>query len=208
MYKLSVKLIISLLLLFNLPSMASAAIKCWKNDKGVRECSFTVPKKYSNREIQILNSQGQVIRVIPAEKTPEQKAQDAKLAKIAAEKKRKKEEKRRQDRILLNTYTSTDDMIISRDAKITAIEAIVKISRSNRNKQQKILDKYTQRAGNFERKSQKVPQTILDDINKTKAKIAEIDKFIENKKQEKLAIHQKYDRDMKRFKELKSIRPR
>ncbi len=208
MYKLSIK--ISLILFISISYLApgQAAIKCWKNDAGIRECSFTVPLKYRGREIQIMNSQGQVIRTIPADKTPEEKEKAAALAKIEAEKKRKKDEQRRKDIILLNTFTTVDDIILSRDAKITAIESIIKISESNRAKQQKTLDKHTQRAGNFERKSRKVPDSILKEIEKSKNKIKTIDDFIENRKQEKLVIFQKYEKDINRFKELKSLRPR
>ena len=187
---------------------AAAAIKCWKNDAGVRECSFTVPLKYRGREIQVMNSQGQVIRVIPADKTPEEKKKAAELAKIEAEKKRLKDERRRQDIILLNTFTTVDDIILSRDTKITAIDSIIKISESNRQKKQKLLDKYTQQAGNFERKSKKVPESILKNIEKIKKQIKETDDFIENQKQEKLAIFKKYEADIARFKELKSLKPR
>lgn len=185
-----------------------AAIKCWKNDKGLRECSYTVPKKYLGSEIQILNSQGQVIKTIPADRTPEQKKQDAKIAKIAAEKKRIRDERRRRDRILVNTFISVEDILINRDSKVTAIDGIIKISKSNRKKQQKILDTHTQRAGNFERKSQKVPESILKAIEKTKAELKVFDDFIESREQEKLTLHLKYDADIKRFKELKTIKPR
>jgi len=185
-----------------------ASIKCWNNDTGIRECSFTVPLKYAGREIQIMNSQGQVIRTIPADKTPEEKKKAAELAKIEAEKKRIKDERRRQDIILLNTFTSVDDIVLSRDAKISAIESIIKISESNRTRQQKALDKYTRRAGNFERKSRKVPDSILKEIENSKNKIKAMDDFIDNRKQEKLIIFQKYQRDINRFKELKSLRPR
>ncbi len=207
MYKLPLKIgfIFFISMGYLVPGLA--AIKCWKNDAGIRECSFTVPLKYAGREIQIMNAQGQVIRTIPAEKTPEEKAQAAKLAKIEAEKKRIKDERRRKDIILLNTFTTVDDIILSRDAKITAIESIIKISESNRAKKQKLLDKYTQRAGNFERKSNKIPASILKSIEKSKHQIKESGDFIENQKQEKLQIYKKYQRDIARFKKLKSLRP-
>jgi len=208
MYKLAIK--ISLIFIISVSYIAPSlgAIKCWTNDTGTRECSFTVPLQYRGREIQIMNSQGQVIRTIPADKTPEEKKRAAAQAKIEAEKKRIRDEQRRKDIILLNTFTTVDDIIFSRDTKITAIESIIKISESNRLKQQKLLDKYTQRAGNFERKSKKVPDSILKEVEKYKRKIKEVDDFIENRKQEKLTIFQKYERDINRFKELKSLRPR
>jgi len=213
MSKLSKKIFskkISLILMLSIGYLApsQAAIKCWKNDTGIRECSFTVPLKYRGREIQIMNSQGQVIRTIPADKTPEEKKKAAALAKIAAEKKRIRDERRRQDRILLNTFTTIDDIMLSRDAKLTAIESLIKISESNLGKKRKTLDKYTQRAANFERKSNKVPESILKDIKKAKNKIKESNNFIEKRKQEKLAIFQKYERDITRFKKLKSFKPR
>ncbi len=208
MYKLAIKISLIFIISVSYIAPSLAAIKCWTNDAGTRECSFTVPLQYRGREIQIMNSQGQVIRTIPADKTPEEKKKAAAQAKIEAEKKRIRDEQRRKDIILLNTFTTVDDIIFSRDTKITAIESIIKISESNRSKQQKLLDKYTQRAGNFERKSKKVPDSILKEIEKYKRKIKEVDDFIENRKQEKLAIFQKYERDINRFKELKSLRPR
>ena len=101
-----------------------------------------------------------------------------------------------------------EDILLSRDTKITAIDSIIKISKSNRKKQQAILDKHTQRAANFERKNQKVPETILADIKTSKQKLKVFDDFIELRKQEKLKLHLKYDSDIKRFKELKEIKPR
>lgn len=208
MSKLSIKISLIFIISISYIAPSQAIIKCWKNDDGVRECSFTVPRQYVGREIQIMNTQGQVIRIIPADKTPEEKEQAAKLAKIEAEKKRIKDERRRQDIILLNTFTTIDDIILSRDTKLIAIESIIKISESNRLKRQKALDKHTKNAGNFERKSNKVPKAILKNIERTKAQIAKIDSFIEDRKQEKLAIFQKYEYDITRFKKLKSLKPR
>lgn len=202
------KISLIFIFLFSYIQPSSAAIKCWKNNSGLRECSYTVPKKYLGREIQIINSKGQVVKTIPADRTPAQKVQDAKLAKIAADKKRIIDERRRQDRILVSTFVSVDDILLNRDSKIIAIESIIKITHSNRKKRQKILDKHTLRAANFERKSQKVPESILKDINKTKEKLKIFDDFIELREQEKLALMLKYDKDIKRFKELKSLRPR
>lgn len=208
MYKFITKVLLLSFLFIGYLQPSYAAIKCWQNNQKQRECSYTVPKKYLGREIQIINSKGQVIKTIPADKTPEQKIQDAKLAKIAAEKKRIKDEKRRRDRILISTFVSVEDILLSRDTKVTAIDSIIKISKSNRKKQQKTLDKHTQRAANFERKNQKVPETILADVKKSKEKLKVFDDFIELRKQEKLKLHLKYDADIKRFKELKAIRPR
>ena len=208
MYKLITKILLLSFFLVGYLQPSYAAIKCWENDRKQRECSYTVPKKFLGREIQILNSQGQVVKTIPADRTPEQKIQDAKLAKIAAEKKRIRDDKRRRDRILINTFISVEDILLSRETKITAIDSIIKISKSNRKKQQKILDKHTQRAANFERKNQKVPESILADVKKSKAKLKVFDDFIELRKQDKLELHLKYDADIKRFKELKAIRPR
>ena len=185
-----------------------AAIKCWKNEKGTRECSYTVPQKYSGYEIQILNAQGQVIKTIPAERTAKQKIKDAAEEKIAAEKKRIKDDQRRRDLILVRTFVSVEDILLSRDTKALAIDGIIKISQANRKKQQKILDKHTRRAGNFERKNQKVPETILKDIENSKAKLKEFDDFIESRNQEKQVLYKKYDADIKRFKELKAIKPK
>ena len=208
MYKLLTKILLVSFFLLGYLQTSYAAIKCWKNNQGHRECSYTVPKKYLGREIQILNSNGQVVRTIPADKTPAEKIRDAKIAKIAAEKKRIKDDKRRRDRILVNTFISVEDILLSRDSKVTAIDSIIKITKSNRKKQQKILDKHTQRAANFERKNQKVPKTILADIKKSKVKLKVYDDFIEVREQEKLKLHLKYDSDIKRFKELKAIKPR
>lgn len=198
-------LLVSLILL--LPVTQASAIKCWKNDQDIKECGFTVPREYANREIQILNQQGQVIRTIPRARTPQEKIHDAELAKIEKEKQHKIAERRRQDRILLNTFTTENDILISRDKKLEQLDGLITITLGNNITVEKNLRALTSRAANYERNSNPVPEKLIKNINTLKQKIDNNLAYIETQKKDKKEINKKFAKDIKRFRELKKIKP-
>ena len=64
-------------------------------------------------------------------KTAEEIAQEKELARLRAEQKRLIEEQRAKDRVLLRTFRSSDDILMTRDGKLTAIDTSIQITRSN-----------------------------------------------------------------------------
>ncbi len=195
-----------LLLLFSIVFVNSvhAGIKCWKTEKGVRECGYQIPDEYRKTRIEILNKNGVVIRVIAAPKNKEQLAEQARINKEIA----KIAERKRKDRILLKTFTTERDLIIARDNRITAVQSLIEISQSNNNAIKLNLDDLRERAGNFERGGNKLPTKLLTDIKKNESQIKSNNTYIKKRQDDISGIKKVYKFDLDRFKYLKGQQKR
>src|SRR6056300_1076175 len=83
---------------------ANAAIKCWTNNEGIRECGNRVPPEFAQQGHQEISESGMVIEEQSRAKTKAELAEDAKQKALLAEKKRKQAEQKRTDNILLATF--------------------------------------------------------------------------------------------------------
>jgi hypothetical protein len=204
-------LLILALAVASLPALSQAAgkggtIKCWRNDLGIRECGNVVPPEYSQRRIEVLNDRGLVVEVIEPPKTREQleKEHEQEERRKAEEAARKEQE--HQDAILLNAYTTERDLIIARDTNIKAAQGQLDIAENNLKLLENTLSDLQNHAGNYERSGQKPPQKLVDEINKTKQQVADKEKVIEKRKEEKAAMEQRFAKDLARFRKLKGIK--
>jgi len=182
---------------------AQARIKCWKNKDGVTECGETVPPEYSQKSHTELNDQGMVIEKTQRAKTREELEEEARKKAAAAEEKRKQKEKQKQDRILLYTYSSVDDIKIVRDEQLSAMEANIKVTQKRNEKIQYELNNRMKAAAAAEQAGKKPRDDVLKDIKKLKQQIKNNNKFIEEKRQNMEKTRQEYEEKIARFKELK-----
>jgi len=183
-----------------------STIKCWKNDIGIRECGSIVPPEYSQKRIEVLNSRGQVIEVIAPPKTPEQLAKERELERQRKAEEQAKKEQERQDKVLLDSYTTERDLLIARDTNIKAAQAQLDIAEGNVKFLQITLDELQNRAGNYERSGKKPPEKLVARIDRVKQQIAEKQQNIQNKKDEKTSMEARYAKDLARFRKLKGIK--
>jgi hypothetical protein len=186
------------------PVIAEARlISCWTNDNGIRECGASVPPEHSQKRIEIVNERGLVVKVIPAAKTKEQLAEEREAARIQQELEEQRKEQARQDTILLNAYTTERDLILARDNNLKAIEGQIEISRGNLRVLKDNLNQLQKEAANFERSGKKPPEKLLKNIEETKAQIQTKQNYLDIKQKEKDEMQARFDRDLKRFRELK-----
>jgi len=181
-------------------------IKCWKNDLGIRECGQIVPPEYSQRRIELLNDRGLVVKVIEPPKTREQLEQEREQARERKAQEAARKEQARQDTILLNSYTTERDLIIARDTNIKAAQGQLDIAVGNLKMLQNSLGDLQSRAGNYERSGKKPPKGLINEINKTKRQIADKQKGIAKRKEEKAVIEKRFAKDLARFRKLKGVK--
>ncbi len=179
-------------------------IKCWKNKQHIRECSHTVPPEYAQQRIEVLNEQGIVVRIIEPRKTEAQLAEDARLAK----KQEARDERRRQDMILLSTFATEQDLLLSRDKKLAAIDGTISIASGNLRILSGSLAQLQKQAANHERGGTPVPKHVLEDISSVKVQISENEKYLVGKEENKKQLQKQFDADLKRYRELKQVKPR
>ena len=188
------------LTVFSLP--AQARIKCWENSDGVRECGEKVPPEYAQKSHKEISSQGVTVGESARARTKEEIAEDERLAAIQAEEDRKQAEKDKLDKILLDTYSNTDDIQMTSDGKIAALESTIKLANKRNEKIQANLDKRTATAAEEELAGKQPPEDLLKDIQSLQRQIKNNDKFVVDKRREQEAIKKEYADKIVHFKEL------
>ena len=194
-------------LLITAPNAMAVTIKCWTNKDGIHECGYTVPPEYSQQRIEIMKDRGIKIGVKEAAKTKEQLEEDARLAKLKQEELQRQKEAHLQDTILLNTFTTERDLKISYDDKIEVIKGTIEITTSGNRILQKKLEAVQKKAANYERAGETAPEEVLNQMNNLKRQIKDNEIYSANKQEEIKALNLKYEADLKRFRELKGIKP-
>lgn len=196
-------LLSSILLAFSVP--ATARIKCWTNSEGVRACGETVPPEYAQQEHEELTKHGTVAEVQERAKTEEE------LAKMEEEKQRKAEERQRRkeeekhNQILVDTFSSVEDIESARDDKIAALDTTINLTNKRKEKIQDDLDKRVKRAAAQERSGKEPSEDLLKSINSLQRQIKNNDEFVAVKRQEQEQIREQFARDIERYKKLKGI---
>ena len=175
----------------------------WVDENGHVRYGDRIPPQYAKQQRERLNERGIVVETKAAAKTPEQIAEERRKARLAAEEKRRQEEKAARDRILLDTFTNEDEMVMTRDGKIEAVEAIIRITHGRIDSLRQRLANATRRAANIERAGKPVPERLRSQINESRKQISQNLAFIERKKVEQEQIRRQFERDIKRFRELK-----
>jgi hypothetical protein len=183
---------------------AHARIKCWKNSDGVRECSNTVPPEYSQQAYEEISSQGVTVDKSEKAQTEEERLEEERLAAIQAEEDARKAKIVAQNKILLDTYSNTDDIQMTSDGKIAALESTIKLAIKRNEKIQANLDKDTAAAVATELEGKQPSADLLKDIESLERQIKNNDKFIAEKRVEQEDIKKEYAEKIARFNKLKS----
>jgi hypothetical protein len=186
---------------------AVAKIVCWTNDEGIRECGNAVPPEYAQKEVRTIDKRGMTTEIKERARTPEEiAAEQARLAeekRLAAEEEERRKAQENYDRVLLSTYLSEEDIIRSRDRQSASFDATIEITRITIDKLNEKLQAEKKKAANYERKGKKLPKRMQQDIDSLQQQIDAKNNFIQSKEEEKRKLHEKYEADMARFRELK-----
>ncbi len=195
----------SVIILVTLSGPAQARFKCWTNNEGVRECGDTVPPEFAQKGHQEISTQGIVVEKTERAKTREELAEAARLAAIAAEKQKQEDEQAKQDRILLDTFTSVADIEAVRDSKLAVIGSSISLTNKRNEKTQQDLDKRIRAAAAAERAGNAPNEALLKDIELLRARIKKNEAFIAGKHEEQNAVRAAAEADIERFKQLKGL---
>jgi hypothetical protein len=174
----------------------------WVDENGEIQYGDRVPPRYASKERRVIDDQGRTIKVYEAAKTPEQKAEAEALARRQAEQKRLAEQQAVRDHSLLATYSSAEDMLQAHDNKIASMETLIQLTNSRINSMQKRLGELTSDAAEFERSGKPLPEGLVNQMKNIQEQIQQNEAFAKQKEKEKNQIAQKFDEDLKRYREL------
>lgn len=176
----------------------------WVDESGQVRYGDSIPPQYARKSNQTLNQQGIVVEQKAAAKTREQIAEEERIKQAEAEAERIRLEKAYQDRILLDTFTNEDEMVMTRDGKIEAIEAVIRVTNGRSEKLKQRLAELKTRAANLERSGRQVPESLNGEIAESRQQIQQNRHYVVNRETEQQRIRDKFEADIRRFRELKT----
>jgi len=185
--------------------ISHARIKCWTNNEGVKECGDKVPPEYSQKGHQEISTQGVVVDEQERAKTEEELEEQRKLDAIKAEQERMVAEKEKQDQILLRTFSGVDEIELTRDGKIAAIESSIILANNRNEKLQGDMDVLLGKAAEAESSGKTPSEHLIKDMESKERQISNNKKFIEEKRADQETLKQEYAKNIERFKKLKGI---
>lgn len=176
----------------------------WVDDQGKVHYGDMVPPEYAKQERKVLNEQGVQVKTLEAAKTPEQIAEEERLATQRKEQERIAAEQVAHDRMLLATFTTEDDMVMTRDGKIAAIDGILRVTRDRIEKLEASLSQLTREAADLERSGKPIPESLTNEILGARGQTQRYMDYIAGKRREQEDIRAQFEADIRRFRELKS----
>ena len=182
---------------------ATAAIKCWTNKDGVRECGNAVPPEYAQQTTETKDSHGITIDKSGPAKTVEELEAERESVKAERAAATAAEKRKALDQVLLDTFASEDDLVLTRDGQIAHLDSQMRLTRSHIEKLEKNLEQMIERAAEVERRGEKPNAEMVSNIDSVRSQIDENEAFIKTKLKEQEQIRQRFDADITRFRELK-----
>jgi len=179
----------------------------WTDNEGQVHYGNRVPPEYAKQERKVMNKRGRTVKVYDAAKTPEQHEQERQLAQEAAKKRVIAEKQAVHDRSLLSTYSNEQDMLLAKDGKVAAVDALLQLTNRRVESMQERLLVLTEEAATYERSGKALPASLESQINNLRDQIASNEIFIKEKEQERAEIVSKFDADIKRYIELTASKP-
>jgi hypothetical protein len=150
-----------------------------------------------------LNGQGIAIRTIERAKTAEELAQDKIATQKENERKEAEERQRKSDFILLASYSSIEDIELSRVQDVAAVKLDIQSIDYQKNTQQKTLAALLGEAAEFERAKKPIPEALAEKLALVRQQLAKQVSLVEQKRRTILAINAAYALKQKRYLELK-----
>jgi hypothetical protein len=178
----------------------------WVDEQGIIHYGDSVPAEYADADKQILNEHGITVDVVRGKKTAEELAEEQRLQKLEAE----RERQRRQDRALLATYLSVEEIILHRDRRVELFQAQARVTELYLRNLETRLEKLQQLASRYRPYSEDPDAEMIDpalsaDIAETRDTIVRHRENLERFKEDEKSIVASFNGDIDRFKALKGL---
>lgn len=189
--------------LFSFP--VAAKMYKWVDEKGVTHYGETIPPEYADKDRSELNKSGRVVNSRDV-LSPEE-LRTGRAAQEQAEAKRREGDKvafenHRRDQMLINTYSSVNEIDLARQRNLQQIElringilAQVKIINDNLISLQKEADGYSAA-------KKKIPPSLQEDLQVTQERLDKLKIDLEKPTSDRAALEARYDADKVRYREL------
>lgn len=197
-------LVICALLLFASSATAFAGkVYKWVDKDGNTHYTNTPPPEASQQERTVLDEHGNVTETLSAPKTAAEIEAERQRTAEQAEADRLAKEQAAKDNMLLQTYSTAEEMELARDGRLAALEAQVKVVSGTISSLEIQLTEQERQAAHFRDGGKPVPAHVQAAMEKTRKELLQNQKFLMAREEEQDQIRQKFAADIARFKELR-----
>lgn len=185
--------------------LASAKMYRWTDAEGNTYYSDKIPSEAIKGSHAVINKRGLTTDYRGAATTEEEYARDLELKRLQAEQQKELERQQEKDQVLLKSFRSEDDIILSRDGKLSTYDTQIRIAYNNIQRLKRRLGQQQQYAATIERKGKKVDSKTLRSIEITHKEIKSNYEAILRQEHDKELIEKRYSDDLNRFRQLTNI---
>jgi hypothetical protein len=168
----------------------------WVDNQGVTHYGDSIPPEYANRSSTVLDKSGRVLRQNSAFKPSLQQNPDAGQEKQQAE-------HQRRDGVLLDSYTTEQEIDLARERSTQMDEAAIKGLEQRALGVKARLATHQKSAAGFTSRNKPVPADLRQDIDDASGELGRIETQMVQKHQDIENTRLRFDRDKQRFHELK-----
>lgn len=179
-----------------------------KDSKGQQLYSDSMPPGCQGQDTEVLNTHGMVLRVIEGDAS---RATRASREASEAKEKKLRQEREQRDRMLLETYTSVDDIERLRDQRLELLVAQNRLTEQNMTNMRERQSRVEQQVARFKPYSDQsnappVPDHLAEEMVNTVNSLKVYEASLQKNIDEQAAVKSSFGADIKRFKELRGIK--
>jgi hypothetical protein len=184
----------------------NAKVYRWVDEEGNVYYGDSVPAEFRDQRKDVLDDSGITIDTIEGKKTEEQLEQE----RLEKERIDKQEMELRQDRALLATYLSVDEIVMHRDRRVELFQAQSRVTELYLRNLERRLQQLRDEASRYQPYSQDTEAPMIDeglaeDLRKTKETINRHQRNLKKYASDEKEIVERFDKDISRFKILRGL---
>lgn len=187
-----------------LPLQAGKLYK-WLDDEGRIHYADHLPPVETIRPHTHLDERGIIVNTVGAAKTAEQIRQEEEVERLRQERQRLINEQKAADRVLLRTFRTEDDIVMTRDGQLQAVDSYITITQSNIKRLKLKLEEMQREAAQKELSGKLISKKFQDEIESKNQALKEAYQSIVNREHDKDRIRKSFAMDLKRFREVKKL---
>ena len=177
----------------------------WVDQDGNVHYSDVIPPSQSTQGHDELSKEGITRKTVEPPKSREEYLREKELERLRSEQQKLIEQQQASDRVLLATYRTEDEILLTREGKIASVDAAITVILSNVQRQKRVLTDLQSEAAGHERRGQKIPKNLQGRIDEAEKAIAAAYESIVRREQQKDSVRAEFESNLTRFRDLKQL---
>lgn len=171
----------------------------WVDENGKVFFSDKVPPSQKHLKREVLDKNARVLEEVEKAKTKAQIEMDKRLRALRQQQEKLIAAQQKQDKVLLSTFRTIEDMKNSHEGKLKAMDGQRKISENNLERLQDQLAEQQKTAADYEINNQEIPEDLLKGIDESHKQIENTKEDIQKQIEQKQKLAKKFAADEARY---------